>query len=125
MDTNTPGANNTPIPDDPRRADPPVRAEVDVVYFASVREAIGTGKETHNVPPDLVTLRDFIEWLRARGPEYETALSDDLGIRAAIDHVHATPDTPIEGAHEIAIFPMMTGGYTLTLCLCSLLVPFF
>lgn len=110
MDTSTPASNDTAASDEPSRADPTVRTKLNVVYFASVREAIGTGKETLNVPSDLVTMRDFLEWLRARGPEYETALNDDLGIRAAVDHVHATADTPIEGAREIAIFPMMTGG---------------
>ena len=83
---------------------------VEVVYFASVRETIGTGKETLFVPSGITTMRDFVAWLRARGPEYEIALDEGLGIRAAIDHVHATSDTPIQGAREIAIFPMMTGG---------------
>ena len=110
MDTSSPEANDTVVLDEIPGADLSNQAKVDVVYFASVREAIGTGKETHNVPSHLVTLRDFLDWLRAQGPEYETALNDDLGIRAAIDHVHATPDAPIEGAREIAIFPMMTGG---------------
>lgn len=110
MDTTTPGANDTAVLDEPPKPDLSDQSEVVVVYFASVREAIGTGKETHTVPSSLVTLGDFLDWLRARGPEYETALSDDLGIRAAIDHVHVTPDAPIKGAREIAIFPMMTGG---------------
>jgi molybdopterin synthase sulfur carrier subunit len=31
-------------------------------------------------------------------------------IRAAVDQVHAQPDTTVENASEIAFFPPVTGG---------------
>jgi molybdopterin synthase sulfur carrier subunit len=31
-------------------------------------------------------------------------------VRAAVDRVHAKPDTPLAGAAEVAFFPPMTGG---------------
>ena len=85
-------------------------SKIFVVYFASVREAIGVGSETIELPSTIGTVGDFIVWMRNRGPGYEAALNDDLGIRAAVDRVHATPETSVSGAREIAIFPMMTGG---------------
>jgi molybdopterin synthase sulfur carrier subunit len=58
----------------------------------------------------VITVSQFIEWLRQRGPAYDAGLAPELRIRAAVDRVHANPTTPIAGAAEIAIFPMMTGG---------------
>ncbi len=83
---------------------------VTVLYFASVREGIGLGKETVRPPATVTTLGEFVEWLRKRGPAHDAALAPELRIRAAVDRIHANPATPIAGAVEIAIFPMMTGG---------------
>lgn len=79
-------------------------------YFASVREGLGTGTENIALPPDLATVGDLLAWLRARDEVHAAALSESLRIRVAVDHVHADPETPIRGASEIALFPMMTGG---------------
>jgi len=81
-----------------------------VRYFASVREGIGVSEERLTPPASAKTVGDFLDWLRTRGPAYAAALSADLAIRAAVDHMHASPDTPIAEAREIAFFPMMTGG---------------
>ncbi len=83
---------------------------VTVRYFASVREGIGVGSEDVALPEDVTTVGALLDWLRGRGPSYGAALSEELRIRAAVDRVHATPETPLSGAREIAIFPMMTGG---------------
>ena len=85
-------------------------ATVNVLYFASVREGIGTGQESIVLPADVTTVGDFLVWMRRRGPAFEAALAPELGIRTAVDRSHAGEDTPIAGAEEIAIFPMMTGG---------------
>lgn len=85
-------------------------ATVSLVYFASVRESIGVSGETVDLPSTVSTVGGLIAWLRERGEGYEAALNDALGIRSAVDRVHATPETSIRGAREIAIFPMMTGG---------------
>ena len=81
-----------------------------LVYFAWVRERIGRPEETLDPPPDVRTVADLVAWLRGRGEEYAYAFENDGVVRAAIDRVHAKPDTPIAGAKEIALFPPMTGG---------------
>jgi molybdopterin synthase sulfur carrier subunit len=83
---------------------------VTVLYFASVREGIGLGKETVSPPASVTTLGQFVDWLRKRGPAHDAALAPELSVRAAVDRIHANPATSIAGAEEIAIFPMMTGG---------------
>jgi molybdopterin synthase sulfur carrier subunit len=82
---------------------------VAVLYFASVREAVGLPREDVDLPPEVRTVDEFLSWLRGRGESYERALSG-AGIRVAVDRRHATVDKPVAGAREIAVFPMMTGG---------------
>lgn len=80
------------------------------VYFAWVRERIGRTDEEIAVPSSIATAGDLLDWLKARGPEYEYALAEPTAIRIAIDRVHARRDTPLAGAGEVALFPPMTGG---------------
>jgi molybdopterin synthase sulfur carrier subunit len=79
-------------------------------YFAWVRERIGRMEEEIDVPPEVRTVGDLIEWLQRRGPEYEHALAEPSVIRVALDRVHAERAKPIAGAREVALFPPMTGG---------------
>jgi sulfur-carrier protein len=81
-----------------------------LVYFAWVRERVGRTDEEVELPSSIATVADLTRWLRSRGEEYEYAFENEGVVRAAIDHVHAKPDTPIAGAREIAFFPPMTGG---------------
>ena len=81
-----------------------------LVYFAWVRERVGRPEETVTLPPEVTTVAELIAWLRTRGEEYAHAFETDGVIRAAIDRVHARPDSPVAGAREIAFFPPMTGG---------------
>ena len=79
-------------------------------YFAWVRERIGRMEEEIEVPPAVTTVGELIEWLKHRGPEYEHALAEPSVIRVALDRIHAERGKPIAGAHEVALFPPMTGG---------------
>ncbi len=81
-----------------------------LVYFAWVRERIGRAEENLDPPAEVRTIADLIGWLAGRGEEYAYAFENGTAIRAAIDRVHAKPETPIAGAGEIAFFPPMTGG---------------
>jgi molybdopterin synthase sulfur carrier subunit len=79
-------------------------------YFAWVRERIGRMEEEIEVPPEVVTVGDLIDWLKRRGPEYELALAEPSVIRVALDRVHAERAKAIAGTREVALFPPMTGG---------------
>jgi molybdopterin synthase sulfur carrier subunit len=83
---------------------------VKLLYFAWVRERVGRSEEQADLPADIVTVRELINWLKARGPEYEAAFERGDVIRAAIDRTHVRHDAPIAGAREIAFFPPVTGG---------------
>ncbi|KQP50436.1 molybdopterin synthase sulfur carrier subunit [Methylobacterium sp. Leaf399] len=81
-----------------------------LVYFAWVRERVGKAEEIVDLPAGIATVADLVGWLRGRGEEYAAAFADAGVVRAAIDKVHAKPDSALAGASEIAFFPPMTGG---------------
>jgi molybdopterin synthase sulfur carrier subunit len=81
-----------------------------LVYFAWVRERVGLAQETVSPPAGTLTILDLVRWLKTRGEGYEAAFANETIVRAAIDHAHVKPDTPLAGASEIAFFPPMTGG---------------
>ena len=78
------------------------------LYFAWVRERIGTGTESLDPPPG--TVADLLDWLSARSPGHAAALADRSAIRVALDEEFVTMDAPTAGTREIAIFPPVTGG---------------
>ncbi|MGI9422854.1 MAG: molybdopterin converting factor subunit 1 [Hyphomicrobiaceae bacterium] len=83
---------------------------VNLLYFAWVREKIGRGEETLEIPAGIETVADLIAWLRDQGSEYANAFARPETIRSAIDQQHVPADTAIAGAREIAFFPPVTGG---------------
>lgn len=83
---------------------------VELLYFAWVREAIGTASERVDPPAEVATVADLVDWLSQRGGGYATAFADRERLRAAVDQAFVPLDTPITGAREVAIFPPVTGG---------------
>jgi molybdopterin synthase sulfur carrier subunit len=83
---------------------------VDILYFAWVRERIGTEREAIELPPDVTDVRGLIAWLARRSPGHASALSDPARLRAAVDQQFVSSDAPVVGAKEVAIFPPVTGG---------------
>ena len=81
-----------------------------LLYFAWVKEKAGIAAEEIEPPAGVATVAELIEWLKARGPEFENAFARSEVIRAAIDKSHARHDAKIAGAREIAFFPPVTGG---------------
>jgi sulfur-carrier protein len=81
-----------------------------VLYFAWVKEKAGIAAEEIDPPVEVATIAELIDWLKARGPEFENAFARSEVIRAAIDQSHVRHDASIKGAREIAFFPPVTGG---------------
>ncbi|MFC5384386.1 molybdopterin converting factor subunit 1 [Aquamicrobium segne] len=81
-----------------------------LIYFAWVRERIGKEQEDVDLPENIQTVSDLLNWLKQQGEEYENALQHPDVIRVAINHEHVSHDETIIGAQEIALFPPMTGG---------------
>ena len=81
-----------------------------MLYFAWVREQIGTGHERVSPPPGLASVADLVDWLATTSDRHARAFADRSRLRAAINQVFVSMDAPIAGAREIAIFPPVTGG---------------
>jgi molybdopterin synthase sulfur carrier subunit len=81
-----------------------------MVYFAWVRERIGTGEESVDPPETVVTVADLVDWLAETSAPHAEAFENRSRLRTAIDQDFVALDTPIGRAREIAIFPPVTGG---------------
>ncbi len=81
-----------------------------ILYFAWLRQRIGTGEEDVAVPAEITDVAGLIDWLKTRGDGFQEALADVSAIRIAINQEFATLDSKIEPGDEVALFPPMTGG---------------
>ena len=81
-----------------------------VLYFAWLRQRIGTGEEDVDPPESVATAGALIDWLKTRGPGYETAFRDPRAVKIAVNQTYGAVDTPIAGNDEVAFFPPVTGG---------------
>jgi molybdopterin synthase sulfur carrier subunit len=84
--------------------------KIQLRYFASVREALGTSAETLELPPGIVTVGQLREHLRARGGAWAEALAPGRALRMACNQHMSREDTALAEACEVAFFPPVTGG---------------
>lgn len=83
---------------------------IELRFFASVREALGTAQERVELPADVVTVEGVRAHLIARGGAWAQALADGRSLRMAYNHVMCEPSTAIADGGEVAFFPPVTGG---------------
>jgi molybdopterin synthase sulfur carrier subunit len=83
---------------------------IDLRFFASVREAVGTSGEAVTLPEGVTTVGAVRDFLIARGGAWAEALAHERALRMAFNHVMCEPDTPVQAGGEVAFFPPVTGG---------------
>ena len=83
---------------------------ITVLYFARLRETLGTGSERIALPPEVRDLEGLRTLLVARGGVWKEALAPSKPVRAAVNQAMATGDVPISDGDEVAFFPPVTGG---------------
>ena len=81
-----------------------------LLYFAWVREAIGSRDEEVAPPPSVTNVSALIDWLAGRSEGHARAFADRARLRAATDGTFVPLDAPLDGVREVAIFPPVTGG---------------
>jgi molybdopterin synthase sulfur carrier subunit len=79
-------------------------------FFASLREALGTSQEKVTVPTTVATVGDLRTFLRERGGEWAAALAPGRSLRMACNQLMADEATPLHEGCEVAFFPPVTGG---------------
>jgi molybdopterin synthase sulfur carrier subunit len=83
---------------------------VKILYFAWVRQKVGTDEEDFAPPANVRTVADLIDALRTRGGGFALAFADLARIRAAVNQTHVGFDAPVNANDEVAFFPPVTGG---------------
>ena len=79
-------------------------------FFASVREALGTSQETVVLPAGVQTVGEVRAHLRERGGAWAETLAEGRALRMAYNQVMTGADTRIAEGGEVAFFPPVTGG---------------
>ncbi|MDD2880636.1 MAG: molybdopterin converting factor subunit 1 [Rhodoferax sp.] len=82
--------------------------KVTVKYFASIREAIGTGSELRDT--DANTLGELRDELIALGGDHADALARGKSVRVALNQTLSDEATVLSEGAEVAFFPPVTGG---------------
>ena len=82
--------------------------KVNLRYFASLRETIGTGSET--VETTAATLSALRDELIARGGAHAQALGRDKVMRAALNQTMSDESALLAEGAEVGFFPPVTGG---------------
>jgi len=81
-----------------------------LVFFARLREDLGTNAEELALPPGVATVAALRAHLAARGGAWGTSLGQGKAIRVAVNQEMAQPTTPVKSGDEVAFFPPVTGG---------------
>lgn len=79
-------------------------------FFASVREALGVSNERIELPGGVATVGALRAHLAARGGAWSAALGPERALRTAFNHVMCDPETGLAEGGEVAFFPPVTGG---------------
>ena len=84
--------------------------KINLRFFASVREALGSSGESVDLPEGVTTVGAVRDFLIARGGAWAEALAHERALRMAFKHVMCEPGTPVLAGGEVAFFPPVTGG---------------
>lgn len=82
---------------------------VKILYFASLREAVGCAGETVDLPEGVGTVSALRDYLAARGAPWQ-ALGTHRNLRYAVNQRVAGPEARLGAGDEVAFFPPVTGG---------------
>jgi molybdopterin converting factor subunit 1 len=83
---------------------------ITVLYFAWVRERVGTSYETLNPPDGIRTVGALLDWLSARSAGHAEALAERDKLRFAVNQTYVDQGFPVKAGDEVALFPPVTGG---------------
>lgn len=82
--------------------------KVQLRYFASIRESLGTGSES--LDTQATTLAALRAELVARGGAYAEALAPGRAVRVALNQTMSDETAALSEGAEVGFFPPVTGG---------------
>lgn len=83
---------------------------IDVLYFAALREAVGLDCEHIDVPAGVDSLQALRHWLAARGGAWAQQFAPDRRLMMSLNQAMARGDALLTEGDEVAFFPPVTGG---------------
>ena len=78
-----------------------------ILYFAALVDTLGNAAEDVALPATVNDVRALLVWLRARGGNWERALTEDA-VRVTVNKQFVTLETKIDNTCEIALIPART-----------------
>lgn len=84
--------------------------QIQLRFFASIRETVGTSHEAVTLPPEIATVGQVRQWLRERGGAWAETLAEGRALRMALNQTMCGPDAELVPNAEVAFFPPVTGG---------------
>ena len=84
--------------------------KLNLVYFAWLKQNIGKGSETVDVPGNVTDVTRLREWLRSQSGGHGEAFGKDAVLRAAVNKQIVSDDHALKDGDEVAFFPPFTGG---------------
>lgn len=83
---------------------------IKLLYFARLREALGTAQEEIAMPNDVADIQQLMAWLAQRGGAWQEEFTGCRPLRAAINQELVDNTATIHDGVEVAFFPPVTGG---------------
>lgn len=84
--------------------------KVKVLFFAGLREQLGTSAEELELPGDVTTVAALRSHLLGRGERWKSALGESKLVRTAVNQDMVPATARIKAGDEVAFFPPVTGG---------------
>jgi len=84
--------------------------KVKVLFFANLRERLGTGAEMVEIPDSASSVAGLRLHLMRRGGAWQDVLGDMKVVRVAVNQDVAAANAPLSPGDEVAFFPPVTGG---------------
>jgi molybdopterin synthase sulfur carrier subunit len=82
---------------------------IKILYFASLREKLGTSGESLELPAGVSDVGGVLSTLAARGGEW-ASLASVKNLKSAVNQDMARHESPVKDGDEVAFFPPVTGG---------------
>ena len=83
---------------------------INVLYFASLKESVGTAAETIELEAGISDIQSLRRWISQRGEPWASSLGEQRRLMASVNQEMARPETTVEDGDEVAFFPPVTGG---------------
>ena len=81
-----------------------------VKYFSWIREHVGKSEENFDLPSDVTTINELINYLNDLNDQYKHAFAKRSLIKIAVNKTYSPIESKINNNDEVAFFPPVTGG---------------